>query len=338
MKSSRRIYLNTTDEQSSDSSNHADTTFDISKALITATNNEKISLSLCQVQIPVETTYINNTGIDYILQFTTDQSPTATGLSLPGANVFIAFTDGILQPPFIVNNTVACAVPFFYSSDIKGLVQVMNQCLEARQLDSAPLTVSLGISEQNTLVCNSAFGKITFQNSYWDSSSTVNSNFKKESQKVARLLGINYKGDLPATTVITQVDMNLVNRSPDLIYPISKDNDSILISTNQNTDSFSSSTNNSSIISSVPVKLGTTTEFFTLTRVVESTSPILSEDTLKEFRDGFIYHQNKNVFDSHKTISGKNLNNLRLTLKDSNNNTVFCNKNIFYELEVIIYE
>ena len=50
-----------------------------------------------------------------------------------------------------------------------------------------------------------------------------------------------------------------------------------------------------------------------------------------------IYHKNKNVSESHKTISAIDINNFRLTITDSNYETLFVNNNILYEIEVIYF-
>ena len=155
------------------------------------------------------------------------------------------------------------------------------------------------------------------------------------------MLGINVDNIESAQTWIGIGQSGVgANRTPNLTYNIGKDGDAILVSTNQDLDSFSSSNNgNSSILTTIPIQMGITNRYYQITKEEFDDTPFnVLETYFNEYRNGFIYHKNINVFESHKTISGKEINNLRLTLRDGENNKLFCNTNIFYEIEVIIFE
>ena len=334
---SRRIYLNTSDILNGDSDNHADCQFDLSRAGIDINNNQQISIALCQVQIPQTISYIRDSGIDYLINFGSSEAPTATGLNpLTPPNLatcFIAFTrDGILQPPFIVNNSVVCAIPFSYSNNPDSLINVMNQCLSARMSDGN-INTRFITSPTNFLESDGP-SDLFFQNKYWQPDFNFNVEFKKDSQKLARMLGINYK-TTDTLTVLSVTDANRINRDNNETFPIGMSGDSLLVSTNQSLDSYSSVGNGiNNILSSVPIQLGVSNEYMTISKVVDGGD---TTTLLDKYRNGFIYHKNKNISESHKTISAIDINNFRLTITDSNYETLFVNNNILYEIEVIYF-
>ena len=333
---SRRIYLNTSDVLSGDSDNHADCQFDLSKALIDINNNQQLSISLCQVQIPQTISYIRNSGISYLINFGSSEAPTVPGLNpLTPPNLatcFIAFTDGILQPPVIVNNAVIAAIPFSYSNNPDSLINVMNQCLSARMSDGNMNTRF--ITSPSNFLESDGSDSLFFQNKYWQPDFDFNVEFKKESQKIARMLGINYKST-ETITVLSVTEASRINRENNETFPIGMSGDSLLVSTNQNLDSYSSVGNGiNNILSSVPIQLGVTNEYMAISQVVDGGD---TTTLLDKYRNGFIYHKNKNISDSHKTISSIDINNFRLTITDSNYETLFVNNNILYEIEVIYF-
>ena len=334
MTSSRRIYLNTSDILNGDSDNHADCQFDLSKAGIDINNNQQISIALCQVQIPQTISYIRYSGIDYLFNFGSAEIPTAAGLNpLTPPNLatcFIAFTNNILQPPIIVNNAVICAIPFSYSNNPESLINVMNQCLSARMSDGN--INSRFITSPNNFLESDGPSDLFFQNKYWQPELNFNVLFKKESQKIARMLGINYK-TTDTLTRLSVTEANRLNRDNNEIFPIGMSGDSLLVSTNQSLDSYSSVGNGiNNILSSVPIQLGVSNEYMTISKVVDGGD---TTTLLDKYRNGFIYHKNKNISESHKTISAIDINNFRLTITDSNYETLFVNNNILYEIEVI---
>ena len=337
MTSSRRIYLNTSDILNGDSDNHADCQFDLSKAGIDINNNQQISIALCQVQIPQTISYIRDSGIDYLFNFGSAEIPTATGLNpLTPPNLatcFIAFTrDGILQPPIIVNNAVICAIPFSYSNNPDSLINVMNQCLSARMSDGN--INSRFITSPSNFLESDGPSDLFFQNKYWQPDLNFNVEFKKESQKIARMLGINYK-TTDTLTRLSVTEANRLNRDNNEIFPIGMSGDSLLVSTNQSLDSYSSVGNGiNNILSSVPIQLGVSNEYMAISQVVDGGD---TTTLLDKYRNGFIYHKNKNISESHKTISAIDINNFRLTITDSNYETLFVNNNILYEIEVIYF-
>ena len=344
MISNRRIYLNTGDFLSGDNDNHADLTFPLSNALINASDNQKISLALCQVQIPTSLTYIRSSGISYLLEFTSTEAVDATSPVTVNCKMLLAFSNTVIQPPFAISSTdeVLCAMPFHYSSNISAIVAVMNEMLQVRFGDAEPPPGALRfkISSFNILEAEGS-GILKFENKYWNTDDDFNNEFKKDSQKVGRMLGINVENITSAQTWIGIGQSGVgSNRTPDLTYSIGKDGDGILLSTNQDLDSFSSSNNgNSTILSTIPIEMGVTNRYYEVTNeTIPETPTDIVETYFNEYRNGFIYHKNNNVFESHKTISAKEINNLRLTLRDNDNNKLFCNTNIGYELEVIIFE
>ena len=333
MTSSRRIYLNTSDILNGDSDNHADCQFDLSKAGIDINNNQEISIALCQIQIPQTISYIRDSGINHLFNFGSGETPTAAGLNpLTPPNLatcFIAFTNNILQPPFIVNNSVVCAIPFSYSNNPESLINVMNQCLSARMSDGN--INSRFITSPSNFLESDGPSDLFFQNKYWQPDLNFNVEFKKESQKIARMLGINYK-TTDTLTRLSVTEANRLNRDNNEIFPIGMSGDSLLVSTNQSLDSYSSVGNGiNNILSSVPIQLGVSNEYMAISKVVDGGD---TTTLLDKYRNGFIYHKNKNISDSHKTISAIDINNFRLTITDSNYETLFVNNNILYEIEV----
>ena len=344
-----RIFLNSSDiyKDNTNNPNHADVLFPLDRADINCRDNEDISLSLVTFKCSNEISYIRNTGVNYIVRFSSSEAPTATGLSSSGgmfnSSCFIAFSDNIFQPPIVIasENRVVCAVPFTYASDIEALVIVMNACLDARMADGTDADPIFLISKENilTAVGSVTTGFLYFYNNLWDFNNT-NLEFKEDSRKIARLLGINIRQSSEITSSTTQFYVNATvgtNRKTFEIYDVGLDGDSLLIDTNLNTDSFASTNNGvSSILSSIPIKMGVQHQYYTLEEnLVGSTR----EGFLKLFRDGGIYHKNERsaVNNSHKTIGSKDLNNIRLQIKDSVGNQLFTNKNVFYEIEVIIF-
>ena len=345
MISNRRIYLNTSDFLNGDSDNHADLIFPLDKAQINANDNQKISLSVCQVQIPTTLTYIRNSGINYLMEFTSTEAVSASSSVTVNAKMLVAFTNNIVQPPFAISSTdqVVGALPFYYSSDISSIVAFLNEMLQVRygpEEEPPPGNLRFKISSDNVLEATGS-GILKFTNNYWNSDVDFNNEFKKDSQKLGRMLGINVDNIESAQTWIGIGQSGVgANRTPNLTYNIGKDGDAILVSTNQDLDSFSSSNNgNSSILTTIPIQMGITNRYYQITKEEFDDTPFnVLETYFNEYRNGFIYHKNINVFESHKTISGKEINNLRLTLRDGENNKLFCNTNIFYEIEVIIFE
>ena len=205
----------------------------------------------------------------------------------------------------------------------------MNQCLSARMSDGN--INSRFITSPNNFLESDGPSDLFFQNKYWQPELNFNVLFKKESQKIARMLGINYK-TTDTLTRLSVTEANRLNRDNNEIFPIGMSGDSLLVSTNQSLDSYSSVGNGiNNILASVPIQLGVSNEYMTISKVVDGGD---TTTLLDKYRNGFIYHKNKNISESHKTISAIDINNFRLTITDSNYETLFVNNNILYEIEV----
>ena len=341
----KTINLNTSDILTSED-NHADCTFPMSRFGIQCVDSERLSMSLKMTQIPTRLSYLQNSGTQSVFVYTSNEAfPTGrearAGISSISV-IYIAISDTVYQPPFVFNGDIYIAIPFYISQSVEDLVNVLNIGLDFRYAgDTEALTVftintHTGILEASHEEGQVAYPNLSLINQYFmfnTQSPQFNTLFTKEGERIARMLGINIVYDLAggfSSTLIINSGSTIAqrNRDPWATYPTFITSDGLLIQTNLNLDSYSSANGGiSNCLSQIPTKLAPITREYGV--VVQG-----GETMLQEFKAGQILHRNQNINASHKTISSKTLENLRLQIKGNDNIQRFCNTNITYIIEM----
>ena len=340
----KTIYLNTSDILTSED-NHADCTFPMSRFGLQCVDSERLSMSLKMTQIPTRLSYLQGSGTQYVFVYTSnEQFPTGrearAGISSTSF-IYIAISNTVYQPPFVFNGDIYMAFPFYISQSVEDLVNILNIGLDFRFAgDVEAFTVFnintiTGYLEAGHKEGEVAYPQLTMINQYFmfnTQSPQFNTLYTKEGERIARMLGINIIFDLAggfSSTLIvnsgsTQAQLN---RDAWCTYPTFVSSDGLLIQTNLNLDSYSSANGGiSNCLSQIPTTLAPITREFGI--LVQD-----GETMLQEFKAGQILHRNQNINASHKTISSKTLENLRLQIKGNDNIQRFCNTNITYIIE-----
>ena len=327
----KTIYLDTSDVKKLSQENHCDTTFDVSKFNLVCPSNQRLSVSLKQAIIPTRTTYITESGVNIVIAFQTSEPCTNPSLS-DGAYLTISFSNNPYTPPFVISPTlVAMAVPFYISNSAEDLMNMINTGIDFLQeggTDEAECRFIIN-SKTGILDVDNSGGNdygLTFNNSYIFKE-TGSALWNIQAVKVARLFGINTSYNTTPFTIFSNTTATRRNRDPYQTHPVYVASEALLIGCNLNFDSYASVGNGvSNILSNIPTKLGITNR--------NQGIRVDGGDTYNVvYREGFIYHDNNNVDDSHKTVSERNINNIRLVVKDVDDVVRYCNTSILYTIE-----
>jgi len=341
----KTIYLNTSDILTSED-NHADCLFPMSRFGLQCVDSERLSMSLKLAQIPTRLSYLQNSGTQSVFVYTSnEQFPTGrearagvTSIS----NIYLSISNTVYQPPIVIDGNIYIAIPFYISQSVEDLVNILNIGLDFRFAgDVEAFTVFnintiTGYLEAGHKDGEVAYPNLTIINQYFMFNTVApqfNTLFTKEGERIARMLGINIIYDLAgefSSTLIANSGSSQAqrNRDPWSTYPTFVSSDGLLIQTNLNLDSYSSANGGiSNCLSQIPTTLAPITREYGI--LVQG-----GETMLQEFKAGQILHRNQNIDASHKTISSKTLENLRLQIKGNDNIQRFCNTNITYIIEM----
>ena len=328
----KTLYLNTSDILTS-AANHCDATFDVSRFSLLATNNQRLSLSLRRCVLPTRTTYLDTSGVDFIMEFSSNEPFTESrkaraGVTL-GTIIKVAISNNIYQPPFVVNGDIFMAIPFYIQNSVEDLINHLNTGLDFRYEGDIPADCAFQMDQETGIVrvSGSATDKISIDNEFF--MPFFENTFTLQGQRVAEILGINTDHSLAPVdfTILSINDALTLNRDPEVTFTAFVGSEGVLLTTNLNLDSFCSVANGvTNVLSNIPTTLGVVNQFYQLNGG--------SEITLAQIRTGAIVHDNMNVDDSHKTCSDKRIGNLRLQIRGLDNDLRFCNTNISYVIEV----
>lgn len=329
----KTIYLNTSDILTSED-NHCDATFDVSKFGLLATSNQRLSLSLRRCVLPTRTTYLDASGVGYIMEFISNEPftvarPARAGVTV-GSIIKLAISNNVFQPPFVVNGDILMAIPFYIQNGVDDLINHLNAGLDFRYADGTNAECVFQMDHESGIVgvSGSPTDKISIDNTFF--MPFFENTFTLQGQRIAEILGINTDHSLaPADFTILSVNEALTqNRDPEVTFTAFIGSEGVLLTTNLNLDSFCSVANGvTNVLSNIPTTLGVTNQFYQLQQDG-------GETILSQIRSGAIVHDNMNVDDAHKTCSDKRIGNLRLQVRGLDNDLRYCNTNISYIIEV----
>ena len=341
----KTLYLNTSDIYKGDPNgliqNHCKCTFPLNNSELSCNNNEKLSISLKKIILPTRMSYLENTGVSPAFELQTTEP--ASNPSIPSNTGFVQvyISEYQFQPPFIVGNNVAVAVPYYISQNASDLINIINTCLDKFQeggTDEA--TTLLEVDSQSGYLRVSGTFSLVIDNSQF-LFPRVNSSalFNNTAVKIAQMLGINTDsrramgadGVMPPYTGITpNLFENLLNRKNSSIFPVFVSSQGLLIKSNLSLDSFSSIENGvSNVLSNIPTTLKP--------QNVNIEAEIFNGGTevmIRTIRTGSIIHQNNQIESSHKTCSTRAINELTLEVVGLDDVLRWCNTNITYMIEV----
>ena len=335
----KTIYLNTSDVHKSSVDNNCDTTFDLSRFGLKCENDQKLSFGLVRCMIPTRTSYLENSGTQYVFAINTTEPPTVGGGVSLATKCVIAISDSIYQPPFYVasDDAIVTVIPFYIAQSVDDIVNVLNVMLDFRISGDGEAQTILSVDSHTGYLQADDLGdnkyRISFDNSfYWQTENGVFGSTATtiDGLKIGKLLGINtiFPTTLPPFTIITNDAGEEVNREPHLVHPVFISSEGLLIQTNLNFDSFCSvDGGQSNVLSNIPTVLGVQNRLFYVQGV--GSDDIL----LGEYRVGSIVHQSSDIVNSHKTLSTNNVTSIRLQVKGFENDTRWCNTNICYVIE-----
>jgi len=329
----KTLYLNTSDILTS-ADNHCDATFDVSRFGLTAMSNQRLSLSLRRCVLPTRTTYLDTSGVDYVMEFTSNEPFTGARPARAGVTIAsiikVAITNNIYQPPFVVAGDILMAIPFYIQNSVEDLINHLNIGLDFRYAGDIPADCAFQMDQETGIVrvSGSATDKISIDNELF--MPFFENTFTLQGQRIAEILGINTDHSLAPVdfTILSVNDALTANRDPEVTFTAFVGSEGVLLTTNLNLDSFCSVANGvTNVLSNIPTTLGVQNQFYQLLQDG-------GETILSQIRTGAIVHDNMNVDDSHKTCSDKRISNLRLQVRGLDNDLRFCNTNISYIIEV----